>query len=250
MARYGSYGGYGGRGFYSQPSKADLVAKAAASIARLRKAGHEVQPVHVEGRAIARTWWGKAWCDNLERYADFSNRVDRGKRYVRADCVIDLQVDRGRIQARVQGSRKEPYKVDVSIEPLSTAAFAALLDRCTARASSLEALVAGDFPEELKEQLTAGRDGLFPSPAQISFDCSCPDWASLCKHVAAAIMAVAPSIDEDPLRLFELRGVDVSELVQRTVEQKLDLMLANADARTSRVIDADDAELTALFGVL
>lgn len=248
MSWYGGYG-YGG-GFYSQPTKQELQRKAQASISALKKKGRELHPVQMSGVKIGRTWWGKAWVDNIDRYADFSNRIDRGKRYVRASCVIDLRVERGRIDATVQGSRKAPYEVRVYIDPLSPEAFSELVSSCTARAKSLEALVAGDFPEELKERLTAGDRGIFPSPQQIRFDCSCPDSAHLCKHIAAAIMAVAPLLDENPLLLFELRGVDTSELVARTVAQKLDLMLEHADERTGRVIDATDEELSELFGVL
>ena len=248
MARYGNY--YGGSyGYYSQPSTAELQAKAAASIAGLQKKGRVLNPIHLEGTKLARTWWGKAWCDNIDRYADFSNRVDRGKRYVRADCVIDLQVSKGRIEALVQGTRKKPYEVAVGIASLTDDAFAELMGDCTARADSLEALAAGDFPNELKQRLLVA-GGLFPAPAQIGFTCSCPDSASLCKHIAAAIMAVAPQLDETPLLLFELRGVDTAELVKRTVAEKLDLMLANADAPSERIMDMPDADLTALFGVL
>lgn len=240
---------YGGYGYYSQPTKAELKAKAARSIADLKKKGRELNPIELEGTKIARTWWGKAWCSNIERYADFSNRVDRGKSYVRAGCVIDLKVSKGRIEALVQGTRKKPYEVAVGIASLTDDAFAELMGDCNARADSLEALAAGDFPDELKERLlTAG--GLFPSPSQIGFTCSCPDSAYLCKHIAAAIMAVAPQLDETPLLLFELRGVDTAELVKRTVAEKLDLMLSNADAPSERIMDVSDDDLTALFGVL
>ena len=244
------YGGYGFDGYYRQPTKAELQHKAQQSMAALRKQGREIRPVQMSGVKIGRTWWGEAWVSNIARYADFSNRIARGKKYVRANCVIDLQVSRGHISAIVQGSRKKPYEVDVDIEPLSQEAFSALVASCSAKAKSLEALVAGDFPDELKERLTAGEQGLFPSPKQISFDCSCPDWAYVCKHVAAAIMGVAPQLDEDPLLLFELRGVDTSELVARTVAQKIDLMLENADVRSERVMEVSDEELTELFGVL
>lgn len=244
------YGGYGYGGYYRQPTMAELGQKARASAAQLAKRGCELSPVVVEGKTIARTWWGKAWVSNLERYADFSNRVGRGKRYVRAGCVIDLQVSKGHIEAVVQGSRKKPYEVSVSIEPMGEKSLAALLERCSARADSLEALVAGDFPQQMKDQLTAGRDGIFPAPAQIRFDCSCPDSARMCKHIAAAIMGVAPQLDANPLLLFQMRGINTEDLIKRSVEQKLSLMLANADASSPRILHVSDSELTQLFGVL
>ena len=241
---------YGGSGYYSQPSKTELMAKAAASIKRLeKKRGEPLHPVILTGTKIARSWWAQAWCNNIEAYADFSNRVDRGKRYVRASCVIDLRVSEGTIGSIVQGSRKDPYEVRVYIKPIPQKRFQALLDRCTARADSLEALAAGDFPEELKSQLTMGGMGLFPSPAEILFDCNCPDWASMCKHVAATILAMAPLLDDDPLTLFTLRGIDTKDLVKRAAEDKLKLMLEHADVKSDRVLDVDDEELTALFGV-
>lgn len=136
------------------------------------------------------------------------------------------------------------------IEPMGDEAFTALLERCSTRADSLDALVAGDFPQEMKDQLTAGRDGIFPAPAQIRFDCSCPDSALMCKHIAATIMGVAPLLDANPLLLFELRGINTQDLVKRSVEQKLNLMLANADVPSPRILDVGDDELTRLFGVL
>ena len=242
---------YGGGGYYSQPSKTELMAKAAASIKRLeRKRGEPLHPITLTGTKIARSWWAQAWCDNIDAYADFSNRVDRGKRYVRANCVIDLKVNEGAIASIVQGSRKNPYEVQVYIKPIPEKRFQDLLARCTARADSLEALAAGDFPEELKSQLTMGRNGLFPTPSEISFDCNCPDWANMCKHVAATILAVAPLLDDDPLTLFTLRGIDTKALVKRAAEDKLELMLEHADVRSDRVLDINDEELTALFGVL
>ena len=244
------YGGYGYGDYYRQPTMAELGQKARASAAQLERKGRMLTPALVEGRTIARTWWGKAWVSNIERYADFSNRVGRGKRYVRAGCVIDLQVSKSRIEAVVQGSRKKPYEVSVYIEPMGDEAFAALLERCSTRADSLESLVAGDFPQEMKNQLTAGRDGIFPAPALVRFDCSCPDSALMCKHIAAAIMGVAPLLDANPLLLFELRGINTQDLVKRSVEQKLNLMLANADAPSPRILDVSDDELTRLFGVL
>ena len=242
------YGGYGS--FYRQPTKAELTAKARASADALRRSGRKLHPIPPMGTKLAFTWWGQAWCDNIARYADFSNRIDRGKKYVRAGCVIDLVIERGVISAIVQGSRKDPYEVKVTIDALDDDSFDALLERCATRARNLDALVAGDFPDELKETLTARTGGLFPAPREIHFDCSCPDFASMCKHVCAAILAVAPGLDANPLLLFELRGVDTDRLLSRTVEQKLDLMLANADVRTDRVMDISDTELEALFGVL
>lgn len=248
MSWYGGYG-YGG-GYYHQPTISELQSKARASIKKLEKKGRALNHIEIEGRTIARSWWGIAWVDNIDRYADFSNRIGRGKKYVRAGCVIDLQVKRGKISATVQGSRSAPYEVTIDIDPLPADALDKLLTGTSVRAESLDALLDGNFPDELKDSLTARQGGIFPAPSEIHFKCSCPDSARICKHVAAAIMAVAPGLDRDPMLLFELRGVDTEGLIARTVEQKLNLMLENADVETDRVLDVDDDELATLFGVL
>ena len=244
------YGGYGYGSYYRQPTVSELQSKAKASMRKLEKQGRTLNPIAIEGRTIARSWWGIAWIDNLDRYADFSNRIGRGKKYVRAGCVIDLQVSRGKISAVVQGSRAAPYEVTIDIDPLPTDALDTMLTGTSVRAESLDALLDGNFPDELKDSLTARTNGIFPAPSEIHFRCSCPDSARICKHVAAAIMAVAPGLDRDPMPLFDLRGVETEGPIARTVEHKLNLMLENADVETDRSLDVDDDQLTALFGVL
>ena len=243
-------GYYGFRSYRSQPTVAELKKKAQATIARLQKAGRDPHPVASHGRSVATTWWGKAWCENLARYADFSNRVGRGKRYVNAGCVVDLEIRAGAVEAVVQGSRKDPYLVAVSIDPMDEAVYKKVVEGTTARARSLDALAAGDFPEELKGILFDEECGVFPAPRQIHMGCSCPDGAWLCKHVAAALYGVGAYLDDEPLLLFKLRGIDVDALIRKTVEDKLASMLENADVESPRVLDIGDAGLTELFGVL
>lgn len=159
----------------------------------------------IQGRQIVHSWWGKAWCENLERYADYESRLDRGKRYVRTGAVIDLKIKKGKILARVQGTRKTPYKTEIRISPLSEEKCQTIIKKCGQRLDTLEKLLSSDFPEEMKE-LFQSRNGLFPSPKEISFQCSCPDWALMCKHVAAVLYGVGVRLDENPLLFFELRG--------------------------------------------
>ena len=247
--RYSGWGGWDS-GYYRQPRKAELQERAARVVDELIAAGQAPQPVALTGTRIATTWWGKAWVENLDRYADLAYRVDRGKSYLRANCVVDLKVSRGKIRALVAGSRGEPYQVSIDIEPLEEESFAELMGQAGALAPSLEALVAGDFPESLKAQLHSGSGGLFPAKEEIGFECTCPDWANLCKHVAAVLLAIAPRLDSDPLELFELRGVDTGAAIRRSVAETIDLMVANADASSDRILDLTDDELTGLFGVL
>ena len=206
-----------------------------------------LEPVIVRSREICTSWWGKAWCENLERYADFASRIERGRRYVRNGSVIDLQISKGRVQARVQGTRKTPYKVDIRISPLSEEKCDMIMERCGKKLDSLEALLSGSFPEDMKD-LFFEEGGLFPTPAEISLLCSCPDWALMCKHVAAVLYGIGARFDRDPLLFFELRGLDVNRFIDTTLQNRVDEMLEHADNRTSRMIDTDD--LTSIFGVL
>lgn len=233
--------------YYSQPTISELQKKSAESRKKAKKGGKVLEPVVIKGRSIVNSWWGMAWCDNLERYADYESRLGRGKRYVRTGSVIDLKIQKGRIQARVQGTRRTPYKVEIRISPLSEEKCQAIIEKCGRKLQNLEALTAGDFPEDMKE-LFQGKDGLFPSPREISFNCSCPDWALMCKHVAAALYGVGARLDEQPLLFFELRGIDVGHFIDVTLANKVEAMLANVDKPSSRIIE--NANTKELFGVL
>ncbi|MCM1412408.1 MAG: hypothetical protein NC305_17965, partial [Lachnospiraceae bacterium] len=171
---------------YEQPSEDKIRKNAADTVKKEKKKGKELSPVIIVGRTIAKEWWGKAWCENLERYADYESRLDRGKRYVRTGAVVDLQIQKGKINARVQGRRKTPYKVEIRISPLSEERCQKMIALCGNKIQNLEALMAGDFPEELREAFLQ-QGGLFPEPKEIGFACSCPDWALMCKHVAAVL---------------------------------------------------------------
>ncbi len=233
-------------GFYSQPSTSELKQKSEASRKNAEKRGKILEPVVIQGRAIAKNWWGKAWCDNLERYADYASRLERGKRYVKTGAVIDLKIGKGRINAKVQGSRKTPYKVEIRISPLSEERCQEIIAACGRRVENLEKLLAGDFPIELKELFTQ-RDGLFPAPREISFSCSCPDWALMCKHVAASLYGIGARLDEDPSLFFTLRGIEMGRFIDVAIANRVELMLKNASRQSGRIIA--DREIRGLFGV-
>ena len=241
MSRYWNTGTH-----YGQPSAEELRQKSAASRKEAKSKGKRLHPIVIEGRAIAKSWWGKAWCDNLEKYADYQSRLGRGKRYVRNGSVIDLQIQKGKITARVQGTRKTPYKTEIRISPLSEEKCQAILRQCERKMENLEALLAGNFPEDMKE-LFQGKDGLFPEPREISFTCSCPDWALMCKHVAAALYGIGARLDEEPMLFFELRGIDAGRFVDVALETRVESMLANTDKKTERVME--NLDVKALFGV-
>ena len=231
---------------YSQPDVSELRKKSEATKKKEREKGKVLEPVVIKGRSITNNWWGNAWCENLERYADYESRLGRGKRYVRTGSVVDLKIKKGKILARVQGTRKTPYKVEIRISPLSEEKCQAIIKRCGRKLDNLEKLLTGDFPEQMSE-LFQWKDGLFPAPREISFSCSCPDWALMCKHVAAALYGVGARLDENPLLFFELRGIDVGHFIDVTLANKVEAMLANAGNVSSRMMD-DSAER--LFGVL
>lgn len=231
---------------YSQPDAESLKKNARQTLQKEKSKGKILEPVTVSGREIAKSWWGKAWCDNLEKYADFESRLERGKRYVRTGAVVDLKIQKGKVTARVQGRRKTPYKVEVRISPFSEENCQQAIAQCGQRIENLERLVRGDFPEELKE-VFLGERGFFPRPQEISFNCSCPDWALLCKHVAAVLYGIGVRFDENPLLFFELRGIDVGRFLDVTMENRIESMLANADVPSERIIT--DNHWKEIFGV-
>lgn len=231
---------------YSQMSVEELQRKAKESSEKAKSKGKEMHPVIVQGRKIANSWWGQAWCNNLERYADYANRIDRGKRYVKSGTVIDLQIQEGKINARVQGSRKTPYKVEIRISPLKEAQCQKIIQACGEEIENLEELINGNFPDELKA-LFLGEDGLFPSPQEINYDCSCPDWALMCKHVAAVLYGIAVRFDENPFLFFELRGIDVNRFINVTLQNKVEVMLEHADDKSERQIEED--KIYQVFGL-
>jgi uncharacterized Zn finger protein len=169
---------------------------AAREIARFRKKGQPIAPVVIQGRVIARSFWGRAWCDNLEAYGDFANRLPRGRTYVRNGSVMDLQVGDGAVRALVSGS--ELYRVSVAIKPLPRPRWLAVVKACAGKIDSLVELLQGKLSRGVMQVLIRPQTALFPSPRDISFECSCPDWAAMCKHVAATLYGVGARLDREP----------------------------------------------------
>jgi len=198
-------------GFAPYVPVAERRKRAARKLAHLRKKGHDPQPVQIDGRVIAKTFCGKAWCDHLEAHADLANRLPRGRTYVRNGSVIDLQVARGEVRALVSGN--DLYEVKVAIEPLAAARWKAVRRECAGQIGTVVELLAGRFSSAVMEVLCHRQKGLFPGTREIAMSCSCPDGAWLCKHLAAVLYGVGARLDEAPELLFTLRGVDGAELV-------------------------------------
>ena len=228
-------------GFRDYLPVAQRRANAAKEVEKLKKQGRVVSPVVIEGRKIARSFWGKAWCENLERYSDFASRLPRGRTYVNNGSVIDLQLTRGKVEARVSGS--EIYKVKIDIAVAAPARWKAICADCAGSVGSIVELLQGKVSKHVMERVCRQADGLFPAPKEIKMSCSCPDWADMCKHVAATFYGVGARLDHDPDLLFTLRGVDRSELVSTGA----DLSITEAAARSERVLA--DADVAALFGL-
>jgi uncharacterized Zn finger protein len=205
--------GYEWRPYVSVAQRRAQATTYAAKLAK--KEGRELCPVRIAGRKIADTFWGRAWCENLEQYSDFANRLPRGRTYARNGSVVDLQIEAGKLRAIVGGS--EVYKVRVSIKTLPKPIWTRVKRDCAQGIDSLIDLLQGRFDEGVMKRLTQPKDGLFPQPQEIDMDCSCPDWAVLCKHVAAVLYGVAARLDADPQLLFTLRGVDHAELISQAV---------------------------------
>src|SRR6266851_5258162 len=189
-------------------------AQAAGAMAKLMKKGQQTSPVVIDGRKIARTFWGKAWCDNLERYSDYANRLPRGRTYVRNGSVVDLQIAPGAVTAMVSGS--DLYRIEVKVAAVPKARWTAVCRDCAGAIDSLVELLQGRFSQGVMARICQEKTGLFPSPAEIAFTCSCPDWASMCKHVAAVLYGIGARLDAQPDLLFALRRVDVNELLAGT----------------------------------
>jgi uncharacterized Zn finger protein len=209
---------------------------------KLKKQGTSISPVTIDGRTIAKSFWGKSWCDNLERYSDYENRLPRGRTYVRNGSVVDLQIKRGEVIAMVSGS--EMYTIRVKIAPLADKHWTSICGDCAGSIGSLVELLQGKLSKSVMERVCRKGDGLFPAPHEIKLSCSCPDWADMCKHVAAVMYGVGARLDEKPALLFTLRAVDENELITKAAKSA---PFAGATPATARVIVDDD--LSALFGL-
>lgn len=192
-------------------SVADRQKKVEKAIAKAKKSGADLTPITAYRGAIAKTFWGKAWCDNLESYSDYSNRLPRGRTYTRNGSVIDLKITAGEVRAQVMGSRL--YTVTVNVTAVPDSQWQAISTDCSASIDSLVGLLQGKLSKGVMERICKPSSGLFPSPKEIEFSCSCPDWASMCKHVAAVLYGVGARLDQQPELLFSLRRVDAKDLV-------------------------------------
>ncbi len=222
-------------------SVAQRRAEAAKKMSKLAAKGRIISPVQLAGKKIACTFWGQAWCRHLESYSDYANRLPRGRSYVRNGSVVDLQIKPGQITAMVSGSSL--YDVQIDIDPLRNKTWEAIKQRCAGQIGSMIELLQGRLSEQVMTIITDREQGLFPAPAQIKKSCSCPDWADMCKHVAAALYGVGNRLDQQPQLLFTLRNVDHLELLAKAA----DMSAITADSGRQRTVATDD--LADVFGI-
>ncbi|MBS1875890.1 MAG: hypothetical protein JSU00_21930 [Acidobacteria bacterium] len=217
--------------------------QAAREVEARRKKGQAVSPVLIDGRTIVRTFWGKAWCENLERYSDFANRLPRGRTYVRHGSVVDLQIAAGEIHALVSGSSL--YEVQVKVEAVSKARWRSICEDCAGGIDSLVELLQGRLSKAVMERICRQGVGLFPAPREIAMSCGCPDWATMCKHVAAVLYGIGARFDKHPELLFRLREVDEKDLIA-SAGKGLPTPAAGAPGK-GKVLGGED--LADLFGL-
>jgi uncharacterized Zn finger protein len=227
---------------YGWPRYVSAAERRAKATQRLALKGLALQPVRIAGQKIAKTFWGKAWCSNLESYSDFENRLPRGRTYVRNGSVCHLEIDAGTIRAKVVGSSL--YDVTISIKALRPAEWESIKKRSAGEIHSLLDLLSGKLSKEVMAIVTDREHGLFPKPKDIRLECNCPDWADMCKHVAAVLYGVGARLDERPELLFSLRGVRHEELISASVEEAVQSAVRGGRGR--RLADSDVAEV---FGV-
>ncbi len=234
-------------GYFEYVPVAKKKADIEKPLEKLKKKNPNIFPVIIEGKKIANTWWGIAWNKNLESYADYSNRIRRGRYYVKNGMVLDLRISSGYISGLVKGSSSRPYKVEIRIDKLSAEKWDSIFEKCSRKINNMEDLINGKFPKEFEEIFLQKGSGLFPSPREINLDCDCPDWAEMCKHIAAVLYGIGARLDSNPLMFFELRGIDYKELVKKSMDEKISNMLKNAENKSDRIIE--DKNILDLFGV-
>ncbi len=221
---------------------AERRAKAEKAATKALKAGAKLSPIAPYRGAIAKTFWGKAWCDNLEHYSDYANRLPRGRTYVRNGSVIDLNIVGGAIHAKVMGSSL--YTVKVTVMEVAAKQWQAIGADCSGSIDSMVELLQGKLTKPVMERICKHQTGLFPAPKDIEFSCSCPDSASMCKHIAAVLYGVGARLDQQPAMLFELRQVDAKDLLAQAATL---LPKGNKVLAKSKVLN--DAALADVFGL-
>jgi uncharacterized Zn finger protein len=211
-------------------------------IAKRKKRGEkfEVLAAPAGQKKLCATFWGQAWCRNLESYQQYESRLPRGRSYLRQGNVYNLEIEAGQLSAVVAGS--ELYDTSIHIQPLPKKQWQQIVKAGAGQVGSMLDLLAGKLGDGLMRLLTDPQDGLFPKPKEIRFDCSCLDHADMCKHVSAVLYGVGVLLDTRPELLFTLRGVDQAELLSNASNAAITDLSANTG-------DLAGVDLSAIFGI-
>lgn len=223
-------------------SVAQRKEKSLKKIKTLQKKGLDVQPIELENKKIATTFWGKSWCEHIESFSDYENRLPRGRTYVRNGSVCHLSIEKGKISAMVSGS--DLYHVVINIQPLPLQKWLEIKKKCSGQIGSIIELLSGQLSESVMNVVCHQQLGLFPLPNEIKLSCSCPDWATMCKHVAAVLYGVASRLDHSPEQLFLLRGVNHEELID--ISSTISTAIEEGKSTRARIADSS---LEDLFGI-
>ena len=235
--------------FEKYVSVGERAAKARKKISQLRKKNHKINPVSIEGNQIATSWWGKAWVNHIKHYADFDNRIGRGRSYVKNGLVIHLAIKSGYVEAMVMGTRSQPYNIKIEIKKISQSKQNRIKRLSQKHLYTLSELVEGRLPKELEQIFSDQKEGIFPTLKEMSFHCSCPDWAEVCKHVSASLFALGARLDDNIDLFFKLRGLQVDQLVQSALKKEVTHLKTKKAQSKTRVLKLSEKNLASLFDI-
>jgi uncharacterized Zn finger protein len=195
---------------------------------------------------IGSTWWSKRWIKTLESFS-MGTRLTRGRSYARQGQVISIDIEPGIVKAKVQGSMPKPYNVKIRLKPLSDQNWEKVTDAMASQALFAAKLLAGEMPTNIEEAFHSVHLSLFPAAlSDLETDCSCPDWANPCKHIAAVYYLLAERFDEDPFLIFKLRGRTKEQIIQ-TLRAKRVETLPPESASSSTNAEANQADTSSLL---
>lgn len=180
------------------------------SVPRPAKGGIKAQS---KRGGFGESWWAKRWIAVLESF-NIGARLGRGRSYARNGQVLSIEIGKGEVKAKVQGSQSKPYDIKIHIKALSATDWRKLAKALSHQAIFLAKLLAGQMPEDIEKAFKGSGLSLFPERLKdLNTSCSCPDWSNPCKHIAATYYLLGEEFDRDPFLIFKLRGMSREELV-------------------------------------
>jgi uncharacterized Zn finger protein len=204
-----------------------------------REAKGGIRAANKRGR-FGESWWAQRWIAVLESF-NIGGRLARGRNYARRGQVLSIDIGKGCVEARVQGSRPAPYAVSIKVRPLSPAEWKRLAGQLSTQAIFLAKLLAGEMPRDIETAFRGAGLSLFPEKAtELSTECSCPDWSNPCKHVAAVYYLLGEDFDRDPFLIFRLRGVDRGEFLEMLGQSKPSAAVADEPPPAAEPLSATD----------